>query len=350
MKRNVPLLITAIVGFILILSAFIPNIKALSEETAVYFDIIAAFALVLGGGNLLRAHGHNVYKQAPGWGYSAVTVVAFLGTLIIGIGKVAVPPHTGLHTLASSGNHMALVTLDGTQTKRDMIVTLRGAEANAEAPIVIDGTQRGVIKTDERGNGALTLEWKKPAEESAEPAENEFLSSLNIPEVIQRPESEAPPPPAYVPIKVQVGSLTGQLEPYGRLTGDHIANGSWFWYIYEHIYKPLQATMFAMLAFYVASAAFRAFRARNMESIMLLGTAFIILLGRTALGAWFTYHLPEENFWSFFRIENLSNWIMLTFNTAGNRAIMIGISLGIAATSLKVLLGIDRSYLGSDKG
>jgi hypothetical protein len=38
---------------------------------------------------------------------------------------------------------------------------------------------------------------------------------------------------------------------------------------------------------------------------------------------------------------------MQVFNTAGTRAIMIGIALGIASTSLKVLLGVDRSYLGS---
>jgi hypothetical protein len=48
------------------------------------------------------------------------------------------------------------------------------------------------------------------------------------------------------------------------------------------------------------------------------------------------------------RLENLTVYIMAVFNTAGNRAIMIGIALGIVATSLKILIGVDRSYLGKD--
>mgnify|MGYP004110418041 FL=1 len=102
-----------------------------------------------------------------------------------------------------------------------------------------------------------------------------------------------------------------------------------------------------MLAFYVASAAFRAFRAKNLEAILLLGTAFIILLGRTFAGATLTSWLPDSIAGP--KIENLTVTIMTVFNTAGNRAIMIGIALGIAATSLKVLLGVDRSYLGSQE-
>jgi hypothetical protein len=104
--------------------------------------------------------------------------------------------------------------------------------------------------------------------------------------------------------------------------------------------------MFALLAFYVASAAFRAFRAKNIEAVLLLGTAFIILLGRTFAGVYLTSWLPPE--WAGLRIENLSVEIMSVFNTAGNRAIMIGIALGLAATSLRVLLGVDRSHLGGD--
>jgi hypothetical protein len=109
----------------------------------------------------------------------------------------------------------------------------------------------------------------------------------------------------------------------------------------------LQATTFAMLAFYVASAAFRAFRAKNVEAVLLLTTAFIILLGRTIAGVFLTSWLPESL--SGLRIENLTVYIMSVFNTSGNRAIMIGIALGIASVSLKILLGVDRSYLGSSK-
>lgn len=127
---------------------------------------------------------------------------------------------------------------------------------------------------------------------------------------------------------------------------DYAKNGSAFWWIYEYLFKPLTATMFSMLAFYISSAAFRAFRAKNVEAALLLGTAFIVLLGRTFAGVWLTSGLPE---WlSFLKIEELTVFIMSIFNTAGNRAIMIGIALGIISTSLKVLLGMDRSYLGKD--
>src|SRR4029078_6587504 len=127
-------------------------------------------------------------------------------------------------------------------------------------------------------------------------------------------------------------------------SGEYSQQGSGFDWIYRYVFKPLTATMFALLAFYVASAAFRAFRAKNLEAILLLATAFIILLGRTFAGVLLTSWLPERL--SGLRIENLTIFIMSVFATAGNRAIMIGIALGLAALSLAGLLGIDRSHLG----
>lgn len=129
-------------------------------------------------------------------------------------------------------------------------------------------------------------------------------------------------------------------------SGSYQSEGSALWWLFEYIYNPLQATMFALLAFYVASAAFRAFRAKNTESTLLLITAFIVLLAQTYAGTWLTAAVSDE--YSALTFPGLKAIILGVFNTAGQRAIMIGIALGVAATSLKILLGVDRSYLGSD--
>jgi len=144
---------------------------------------------------------------------------------------------------------------------------------------------------------------------------------------------------------LKVAVPPGPRSPDLAFSGSYSEPGGALWWIYEYAISPITATLFALLAFYVASAAFRAFRAKNLEAALLLGTAFIILLGRTAAGGYLTGWFPEEI--SGLRLENFSIYIMQVFNTAGNRAIIIGIALGVAATSLRILLGIDRSYLGS---
>jgi hypothetical protein len=129
-------------------------------------------------------------------------------------------------------------------------------------------------------------------------------------------------------------------------SGSYQSEGSALWWLFFYVYNPLQATMFALLAFYVASAAFRAFRAKNTEATLLLVTAFIVLLAQTYAGTWLTAAVPDE--YLALTFPGLKAIILGVFNTAGQRAIMIGIALGVAATSLKILLGVDRSYLGSD--
>jgi len=119
--------------------------------------------------------------------------------------------------------------------------------------------------------------------------------------------------------------------------------GTPFSLLYDYVYSPLVAMMFALLAFFVGSASYRAFRARNKEATVLLIAAFIVMLGRVPLGDALTGWLPD-----WFHLSAISNWIMNVPNLAGQRAIMIGIALGIASTSLRLILGIERSYLGGE--
>lgn len=114
-----------------------------------------------------------------------------------------------------------------------------------------------------------------------------------------------------------------------------IEQGRPFDFMFQQMMAPMAATMFSLLAFFVASAAFRAFRASNWRATLLLTSAFIVMLGRVPIGAMI---------WS--RIPAISEWIMQVPNTAGQRAVMIGAAMGMVATSLRMIFGIERSYLG----
>ena len=125
------------------------------------------------------------------------------------------------------------------------------------------------------------------------------------------------------------------------------SNSQFFW-IYWYIFTPLSATMYALLAFYVASASYRAFRARNVEATILLLAGIIVMLGRVPLGQMLTGWLPEGGFLAAFRLEKVADWIYTYPNAAGQRAIMIGIALGVVSTSLRLILGIEKSFLGEE--
>ena len=154
------------------------------------------------------------------------------------------------------------------------------------------------------------------------------------------------------------------------------------------MFTPLSATMFALLAFFVASASYRAFRVRNLEATLLLVSGIIIMVGRVPLGSsissWFVMYLLVliaslvvnvklkdkkitfgallagaliVTIWgsvlgwpvdqpALFYLPILQDWIYNNPNVAGARAIMIGIGLGIFATSIRYILGIEKSYIG----
>lgn len=107
-----------------------------------------------------------------------------------------------------------------------------------------------------------------------------------------------------------------------------------FQFLFDKVYTPLAATIYSLLAFYVASAAFRAFRAKNIYSALLLIAAVLVMIGRVPIGGYFWRGFPY-----------VQEWLMIWPNTAGQRAILIGAAIGMLATGLRVIFGIERPYL-----
>ncbi|UCD93500.1 MAG: hypothetical protein JSU69_06925 [Candidatus Zixiibacteriota bacterium] len=110
-----------------------------------------------------------------------------------------------------------------------------------------------------------------------------------------------------------------------------------FVHFFDYILIPIQATMFSLLAFFIASASYRAFRARSLLASLLLLAALVIMLRFN----------PYLGFVGEY-MEQLATWLLNVPNLAAKRAIIVGVGLGIVATSLKVILGIERNYLGRD--
>jgi hypothetical protein len=130
---------------------------------------------------------------------------------------------------------------------------------------------------------------------------------------------------------VALGGLV--LMPILALIGGTKINSPFMW-AFENMLAPMQATVFSLLAFFVASASFRGFRARSVPATILLLTALIVLIGRVPLAEMISEYFPKVTFW----IKDYPSM-------AARRAILIGIGLGSMATALRVILGIERTYL-----
>lgn len=270
-KRQIPILIVTLVGFITLFGWFIdqPNIKEfVNDDATQWFDILASFAIILGALNLIKLQVQKVLYQKPGWIYSVVAILGFIFAIIAGFFVKGVDD-----SVAQWGAH---VTTEGTLFK-----------------------------------------W-----------------------------------------------------------------------MFDYLFTPMSATMFSLLAFFVASASYRAFRIRNFEATLLLVSGIIIMVGRVPIGSvissWFIMYLLVlsagiyVNVWKkdmtttfifvavgiavvtiagfmagwpidkpgIFYLPAIQEWIYYYPNVAGARSIMIGVGLGIFATSIRYILGIERSYIG----
>ena len=130
-------------------------------------------------------------------------------------------------------------------------------------------------------------------------------------------------------------------EGYGPLTDAPKEVKTWLDRGYSYLITPCTATIYSSLAFFMASAAFRTFRARNVAAVLMLAAALVVMFGRVpvseVVGGWLGD--PEM-------FGKITDILMKYPNMAAKRAIMMGISLGAIAQSLRILLGVERSYMG----
>ena len=113
-------------------------------------------------------------------------------------------------------------------------------------------------------------------------------------------------------------------------------SGKLYTFIFANVNNTLDSSFFAMLCFYIFSAAYRAFRIRNADSAVFLISGTLVMLGAVPIGA---------VIWSGF--PAVSTWILSVPNTAAMRGILLGAALGYIATAMRIILGMEKGMFGA---
>ena len=336
MRRELPLMLVFLAGVVMAVQFFVPsefsgNVKDFMSD---WLIIIGIFAMALGIYSLVRVSLVRIKRRLPNWQYSLVTIIGLFVMIIFGIElpgvqyDPAVSTNDVVSALDANRARMAqAATLVTAEDNTEAITTLMEASDSCAATANYVLSDDWVIKTEEQTAAlqaavAACGELKREARDLATTTDSAAVAAIGV------------------NIAAQLTRIDTQLDGLGHLNNRQPFIGGQASYMFRaffnYIMIPIQATMFSLLAFFIASAAYRAFRARSILATVLL-VAALVLMGRL---------VPMGPITTF--LNDLSSWILLTPNLAAKRAILIGVGLGMVATAFKVVLGIERNYLGRD--
>jgi hypothetical protein len=102
-------------------------------------------------------------------------------------------------------------------------------------------------------------------------------------------------------------------------------------WVFTYIQAPIQASLSALLVFFVMTATFRLLRLRSIESAVMLVIVLLVLAGQVTVGL-----VPI--------LPDIKDWILDVPTMAGVRGILLGVALGALLTGIRLFLGIERPY------
>jgi hypothetical protein len=308
MKRLLPLIFGIVVGCFAVAEDFVPWWGAhwLGELFRDWAIVLSAAAFILGGVSVLQVNLPKIKRKEPDWEYKVVLLAGAAIMAMLGI---------AWHTFGEEPpTKVEVVKVEPGITAADKALVMVNASPD-DAPAMI---KIGPLPPQPVADASGPVELEVP------PGKHAVRVNVRIAGYSQLEGEVEVPAGSRVTIGARPVALWG-------------VSGRAYTWLYDHVFAPCNATMFSLLAFFVASAAFRAFRARNLEAGLLLGAAILVMIGRAPFGGWLSSVFPM-----------ISDWILEIPNNAGRRAIMMGAGIGAVATSLRIILGLERSHLGSE--
>lgn len=106
----------------------------------------------------------------------------------------------------------------------------------------------------------------------------------------------------------------------------------------QYIGFAFYSATFSILSFYLASAAYRSFKAKSREAVLMMVSALVVMLGQIPFGVYLTSWIPSKSA----QLPVISQWLQLVLNTAAYRGMWFGIMLAMMAIGLRFWLSLER--------
>ncbi len=322
------------------------------------FIVIGTMAIGLGVINIVRVHGTAVIRARKGWLNS---VALLLGLLIMFI--VEGGDFLSSEARVSEWKSLSDLKAYSEQIRKDYVAKKIPAQARVELMV-----QRIESLIDSRSDSTSNLrivsegeKGKKLSEEYGESLETLRKKALALSEIyyqnankleIKEEDVEqssamlgdvlseyAVLASAHAGLERQISQTAEVADSLSRFNYEKSVFSKGKSLLSNSFLFPLGAAMFSLLAFYIATAAYRSFRIRSAEAFIMMLAAVIVTLGQIPHGP---LYISED-------LPFLRLWLLKNLSTPAFRAIYIGAALAGLAMAVRMWLSLEKSPLATEE-
>jgi tetrahydromethanopterin S-methyltransferase subunit B len=122
--------------------------------------------------------------------------------------------------------------------------------------------------------------------------------------------------------------------------------------LFDGLLQNMDAGMFSIVAFYIMSAAYRAFRARSVEATILLLTALLVILSLMGVVELLWSDVVDKvspsnpalhSMVQSLKLSSMSSWLRSNVQTSAIRGIDFGVGIGLLAMGLRLWLSLEKT-------
>lgn len=309
-----------------------------NDQIVTGLQVVGVMALGLGLINLLIGHGSTIIYRRVGAINSAALLAGMAAMFIIS-------------WMDWNGSEQVARVARESSMLREFAQRIVSDHAQAR-PGVLPWQLRNKLLVDESLNLALRLEEQSrqiaaDSEVAAHPlhgaAQREFgeaLANVRQTAAVVAVSTEASPEQLTENHKISaaLGELASASQQLFALRYERSARRKVYGVFFDGLFVPLGAAMFSLLGFYIASAAYRAFRVRSFESALMMGAALLVIFGQIPFRLFGSSETAQS---LYLLLPDIRLWLLSVPNSAAFRAISIGAGVASLVLAFRMLFSIE---------